>query len=187
MIAAVAEREIRRVEPTGRVFTKREFEQIRDSVSAIIVEQAFEVSALVTKIAVAAREANKAIGEVKSFDFLSVLTAEKAHVAELIQPKFVSAVGLDRLPRLVVYLQAIKQRMDKLIENSVRDRQATAELDQAIGLYIFAGGTFPLKAGASEKLVAARWLIEEFRISLFAQSLGTAETASVQRIKKVLS
>ncbi|WP_138316571.1 ATP-dependent RNA helicase HrpA [Rhodoluna limnophila] len=187
VIAAVAEREIRRIEPTGRIFTRREFEQIRDSVSAIIVEQAFEVSALVTKIAVAAREANKAIGEVKSFDFLSALTAEKSHVAELIQPKFVSAVGLDRLPRLVVYLQAIKQRMDKLIENSVRDRQATAELDQAIGLYVFAGGTFPLKAGASEKLVAARWLIEEFRISLFAQSLGTAETASVQRIKKVLS
>ncbi len=187
VILAVAEREVRRIEPRGLLFTKSKFEQARDAVSAIVVDQAFEVSALAAKISVAAREANKAISEVKAFDFLTELTAEKAHIAELLQPKLISIVGLDRLPRLVVYLQAIKMRMAKMVENPMRDRQASAELDQALGIYLFAGGKFPLPVGAGESLVAARWLIEEFRISLFAQSLGTAETASVQRIKKVLS
>jgi len=74
-----------------------------------------------------------------------------------------------------------------MTENPSRDRAASQELDQALGLYIFAGGKFPLQAGSSEKLVAARWLLEEFRISLFAQPLGTAETVSVQRIKKALA
>jgi ATP-dependent helicase HrpA len=59
-------------------------------------------------------------------------------------------------------------------------------LDQAIGLYVFAGGKFPLATDSPAKLESARWLIEELRVSLFAQSLGTAESVSVQRIKKAL-
>jgi ATP-dependent helicase HrpA len=49
-----------------------------------------------------------------------------------------------------------------------------------------AGGTIPLKADADPHLVHARWLIEELRLSLFAQHLGTAEPVSVQRIQKAL-
>jgi ATP-dependent helicase HrpA len=84
-------------------------------------------------------------------------------------------------------LQAIKQRIEKLADNSSRDFTASQELDQAIGLYVFAGGKFPLEPDSSSKLVVARWLIEELRVSLFAQALGTSETVSVQRIKKALA
>jgi ATP-dependent helicase HrpA len=116
-----------------------------------------------------------------------VLAAEKQHVTELLNPGFISAAGLGRLPRILVYLQAIKQRIEKLVDNSERDRVASLELDQAIGLYVFAGGKFPLAEDSSAKLTAARWLIEELRVSLFAQALGTSETVSVQRIKKALA
>jgi len=37
------------------------------------------------------------------------------------------------------------------------------------------------------QLVRARWMLEELRVSLFAQSLGTAEPVSLQRIKKLLA
>lgn len=187
VIYAVADRELQKVEADGLIFTRAEFENVRDAVSATIVETAFEVSTLVTNIAGAARDANKAISSVNGFDFLSVLSAEKQHVAELLEPNFVSAVGLERLPRILVYLQAIKQRIEKLVENPGRDRTASLELDQAIGLYVFAGGKLPLAIDSPAKLVAARWLLEELRVSLFAQSLGTAETVSVQRIKKALA
>ena len=187
VIYAVADRELQKVEADGLIFTRAEFEKVRDAVSATIVETAFEVSTLVTNIAGAARDANKAISSVNGFDFLSVLSAEKQHVAELLEPNFVSAVGLERLPRILVYLQAIKQRIEKLVENPARDRAASLELDQAIGLYVFAGGKLPLAADSPAQLVSARWLLEELRVSLFAQSLGTAETVSVQRIKKALA
>jgi ATP-dependent helicase HrpA len=49
------------------------------------------------------------------------------------------------------------------------------------------GGQLPLPADATERIRHARWLLEELRISLFAQHLGTAEPASVQRITRVLS
>lgn len=187
VIVAVTDRELARVESDGLIFTRTEYEKVRDAVSACVVESAFEAATLVTKIASAAREANKAISSVNGFDFLSVLTAEKQHVLELLEPKFVSAAGLERLPRLLVYLQAIKQRIEKLVENPNRDRTASLELDQAIGLYVFAGGKFPLATDSSQKLITARWLLEELRVSLFAQSLGTSETVSVQRIKKALA
>ena len=187
VILAVSQSELFKVEADGLVFTRAEFERVRDSVSATIVEKCFEVSSLVTKIASAAREANKAISGVNGFDFLAVLAAEKQHVVELLEPKFVSRVGLARLPRILVYLQAIKQRIEKLVENPGRDRVASLELDQALGIYAFAGGKIPLAQGSKEKLLVARWLLEELRISLFAQSLGTAESVSVQRIKKALS
>jgi ATP-dependent helicase HrpA len=141
----------------------------------------------VTKIAGAARDANKAISSINGFDFLAVLSAEKAHIVELLSPNLVSEAGLERLPRILVYLQAIKQRIEKLVDNSARDFTASQELDQAIGLYVFAGGKFPLETDSSAKLVVARWLIEELRVSLFAQALGTSETVSVQRIKKALA
>ncbi|MFM2352262.1 MAG: hypothetical protein RL096_743, partial [Actinomycetota bacterium] len=186
VIDAVSERELRKIESAGLIFSRAEFEKVRDAVSAIIVEQAFEVAALVTKIAGAAREATKAISSVNGFDFLSVLSGEKAHIAELLQPKFVSDAGLDRLGRILVYLQAIKMRIEKMVDNPSRDRIAAQDFDQALGLYVFAGGTLPLPSPAPEKLISARWLLEEFRVSLFAQSLGTAESVSVQRIKKAL-
>jgi len=38
-----------------------------------------------------------------------------------------------------------------------------------------------------ENIVQARWALEEFRVSLFAESLGTAEPVSMERIKKILN
>ena len=187
VILAVADSELQKIEAEGLVFTKAEFESVRDAVSAIIVESAFATATLVTKIAGAARDANKAISSVNGFDFLSVLSAEKQHVVELLEPNFVSRAGLERLPRILVYLQAIKQRIEKMVENPNRDRTASLELDQALGLYVYAGGKFPLAPDSPAKVESARWLIEELRVSLFAQSLGTAESVSVQRIKKALA
>jgi len=187
IIVASADRELRKINADGLIFTRAEFEKVRDAVSANIVEDCFEVARQVSRIAVAVREANKAISEVNALNFLTVLSGEKAHIAELLHAGFISGVGLDRLPRLVVYLQAIKQRIEKLQENPARDQVAMAEFNQAFGIYSHAGGLLPLAPNSSSKLIAARWLLEELRVSLFAQGLGTSESVSVQRIKKALA
>ena len=74
-----------------------------------------------------------------------------------------------------------------MLEDSGRDRTASVELTQALSLYEAAGGKIPLAPNSPAQVVKARWMIEEFRVSLFAQSLGTAEPISRQRIKKVLA
>jgi len=89
-----------------------------------------------------------------------------------------SAAGLERITRIPVYLQASKIRIEKLLENPERDRIAELELNEALAL---------LEKAPLEMRAAVKWMIEELRISLFAQTLGTAESVSVQRIKKTIS
>ncbi len=198
LIAAVAERALRAEQASGLVFSQAQFDRVRAAAQANLIDVCFNTAALVAKIAVLAREANKAISECKTFELLSILTAEKNHLAELLVPNFVSRTGIDRLPRLAVYLQAVRMRIEKLQVDSNRDRVAAADLEQALAIYNFAGGVLPLPVDLSqlpaaakpellERIVSTRWLLEELRVSLFAQSLGTSETVSVQRIKKALS
>ena len=60
-------------------------------------------------------------------------------------------------------------------------------MQQATERYEAAGGTFPPADTAPPALVRARWMIEEFRLSLFAQDLRPSESVSLQRIVKVLA
>ena len=70
--------------------------------------------------------------------------------------------------------------------NPGRDRAWQTQVETALALYADAGGRIPLAPGSPEAIAHARWMLEEFRVSLFAQGLGTAETVSIQRIRKVL-
>jgi ATP-dependent helicase HrpA len=187
VIAASIDRELRKIQPDGLIFTKAEFERLRSEVQLNLMDTVFDTSALVAKIMVAVREAGKAIGDTKAFAFLSVLAAEKAHLDELVHPVvggaqgggFVSLAGLDRLPRILVYVQAVKRRVEQLNDNPGRDRAGQVELDQALALVAASGAPEAAKK-------SARWMVEELRVSLFAQHLGTSEPISVQRIKKAL-
>jgi TolB-like protein len=110
----------------------------------------------------------------------------RAQLAALISPGFVRTSGVAALRRLPVYLAGIAHRVERLAENPGRDRQWQTEVEQATSLYLQAGGTLPLAADADARLATARWMLEELRLSLFAQHLGAAGPVSVQRIRKVL-
>ena len=142
---------------------------------------------LIVEISSLSREASKAISQIQDIGLLFVLANQKKHVAQLMTNKLISTTGLSKLVRLPVYLKANKMRTAKLLEDAERDRRLEIELNQAILLFENAGGSLPLKEGMPEQIVKARWALEEFRVSLFAQSLGTAEPISMERIKKILN
>jgi ATP-dependent helicase HrpA len=187
LMAAMAEQEIRKLHPTGVILTKVEFEKVRDLVAAGAIEKSFEIAAILVRIASAAAEATKAISSVKAIELLPTLAAEKEHMAQLLVPNVVSSSNLDRLARLPIYLKAIAVRITKLSENPGKDAAPAAELAAALRVYSAAGGQLPLGRGAASHHQSARWLLEEFRVSLFAQSLGTAAPVSLQRIEKALT
>jgi ATP-dependent helicase HrpA len=153
-------------------------EDLRAMVSEQIIEQCFDLAKLLVKISQSSREASKTISEIQDMSLLFVLANEKKHIAELMPSKIISTTGIDRITRVPVYLQASKMRIEKLLENPERDRIAELDLNEALAIY---------ENSAVEKRGKARWLIEELRVSLFAQVLGAAETVSVQRIKKALA
>jgi ATP-dependent helicase HrpA len=62
-----------------------------------------------------------------------------------------------------------------------------SEVETATAEYRAAGGPLPLTRGTPDALAAVRWLLEEFRLSLFAQQLGTAVPVSLPRIRRALA
>jgi ATP-dependent helicase HrpA len=142
---------------------------------------------LIVEISALSREASKAISQIQDIGLLFVLANQKKHVAQLMTNKLISTTSIARIERLPVYLKANKMRTMKLLEDLEKDRRLEIELNQAILLFENAGGSMPLKEGMPENIVKARWALEEFRVSLFAQSLGTVEPVSMERIKKILN
>jgi ATP-dependent helicase HrpA len=169
------------------VWTLTEFEMMRDEISAIIVEALFQAVSLLSQIIAASREADKALKSASNIALLSPLADAREQLSALIFPGFASATGIRQLRRLPVYLAGITHRIGKLAENLGRDRVWMSEVQTATARYELAGGTLPLAPDSPESITRARWLLEELRISLFAQQLGTAEPVSLQRIVKVLA
>ena len=186
--------------PDGLIFSKHEFETLRDRVQSQLMDSLFDTTALVVRILAAVREADKTIANTNALAFMAVLAGEKQHLADLVCPRFISRAGLDRLPRILIYVRAVTERVTRMADDPGRDRTVTNELDAALALFEAAGGHVPLPeltstldsatlaiASHTSPLVRARWALEELRVSLFAQSLGTAEPVSLQRIKKMLA
>jgi len=199
-IDAAIDRVLFTMRPDGLIFSKHEFETLRDRVQSQLMDSLFDTTALVVRILAAVREADKTIASTNALTFMAVLSSEKQHLGDLVCPRFISRTGLDRLPRLLVYVRAISERITRMADDPGRDRTATNELDAALTLFASAGGVIPLPpltsaldaatlalARHDSPLVRARWALEELRVSLFAQALGTAEPVSLQRIKKLLA
>ncbi|MFE5673461.1 ATP-dependent RNA helicase HrpA [Agromyces sp. NPDC056523] len=186
-LAAVVDAELRSRHPDGLIRTRAEFEAVRDAVSTSVMDRMFETVALVSRILVAAREADRAIAKASSLQLMAALADARAQLEGLVSSGFVSATGLGHLRHLPRYLEAIVVRVRRMQENPGRDRQLATEFDQARTAYEKAGGTVPIDPEAEPRLVRVRWLLEELRVGLFAQELRTAETVSVKRIVKALS
>lgn len=189
---AVADRTIRRVSAEGLVWRADDFEQIASQYARALIDDIYGGIALTARVLDEARKARKAVDGAKAMHVLSQVADAQQQINGLVWATqsgegFVSRTGLDRLERLPVYLQAILARMTSLSENAGRDRARQNDVDRALALYAEAGGTIPPAADAAEALTHVRWLIEELRVSLFAQHLRTAEPVSLQRIQKVLA
>ncbi|TIH36330.1 ATP-dependent RNA helicase HrpA [Subtercola vilae] len=188
---AVADQAIRLNHPDGLVFTRQAFEAVRDQLSATVIDSMYGVVANVAAVLTKARDAERALKSVTSVSLLPALSDARAQLAALVYPGFVSAAGAEQLRHVPRYLAGVELRMQKLQDAVARDRAWMIEVQNATARYEAAGGLLPLPQGAEVVLPApiirARWMLEELRISLFAQTLGTAEPVSLQRIQKLLA
>jgi len=112
---------------------------------------------------------------------LSAISEVREQVQELIYPGFISATPLNWLPHLARYLQAAIRRLEKLSGNSQRDRKQAALVRRYWQDYEQVLASNPANTGLGE----FRWLIEELRVSLFAQELGTSVKVSPERLDRL--
>ncbi|WP_280403357.1 ATP-dependent RNA helicase HrpA [Nocardia brasiliensis] len=105
----------------------------------------------------------------------------------LVFPGFVSEWGSTRLRELPRYLQGAVARLEALPGSAVRDRQSMAELDRAIAAYDRLVHSLPENRRGAPAVTEIWWMLEEFRVSLFAQKLGTPYPVSAKRIERAIA
>jgi ATP-dependent helicase HrpA len=110
----------------------------------------------------------------------------RAQFAGLIQPGFIAATGARRLPDLVRYLRAIVRRLDKIAGEQVRDADRMAVVRRVADAYQARLRDLPAQARARPDVATVRWLIEELRVSLFAQVVGTPVPVSEKRVRAAI-
>ena len=118
---------------------------------------------------------------------LTSLTGARAQLAALVHPGFVTETGARRMPDLLRYLQALGRRLDALPGDAARDRDRTGVVQRLAAEVDGAVAALPPDRRHDDDVAALRWMLQELRVSLFAQSLGTAGPISEQRIRKALA
>ncbi|QXV63106.1 ATP-dependent RNA helicase HrpA [Amycolatopsis sp. TNS106] len=109
----------------------------------------------------------------------------RAQLDGLVHKGFVTETGQDRLKHVVRYLRGIERRLEKLPTEPTRDIQRTGDIAWLRNEYQAALDALP-PGTSSPALREIRWMIEELRVSFFAQTLGTAHPVSLKRVIKAL-
>ncbi len=104
----------------------------------------------------------------------------------LLHRGFVASTGRRRLPDVVRYLRGMLHRLEKLPANAVRDALWMDQVAAVIAEYEQLRAQVPATGGPDDPVVRVRWMIEELRVSLFAQAVGTPRPVSEQRIYKAI-
>ena len=99
--------------------------------------------------------------------------------------RFLVSTPWAQLAHLPRYLKAITLRLDKLRTDPARDAQRMAELRPLEQRY--ARQLAERRGVVDARLDEFRWLLEELRVSLFAQELRTPQPVSVKRLEKAWS
>lgn len=170
---------------TGVPREKEDFEQRLAAGRSEVVGKAQEVAAEVAEILTRYQQLRK---ELKSLNSLAVLESRRdieEHLRSLVYPGFVEdtqAQNLAKLPRL---LRALQRRVEKLQFNPAKERDSLScirpwheRVHQRLAERAARGVTDP-------QLERLRWLLEEYRVSLFAQDIGAQEKVSEKRLQEL--
>ncbi|MGI9028574.1 MAG: ATP-dependent RNA helicase HrpA, partial [Ilumatobacteraceae bacterium] len=147
---------------------------------------ALAAQALATAADVLAAEisARTRLAELGAASAQPVVDDVESHLARLLQPGFVATVGAGRMVDLLRYVRGIEHRLERLdVARDARRRAEVVPLEQRYDrLMRDLGGAPPPPA-----LAEVAWLLEELRVSIFAQPLGTRTAVSPTRVAKALA
>jgi len=107
--------------------------------------------------------------------------------ARLLPKRFFSTTPWERLQHLPRYLKALKLRLEKYPSSVERDTRSAQALQQLWTRWEEKVAVQRKTGEVSEALAEFRWLLEELRVSLFAQELKTPFPVSVKRLEKIWS
>ncbi|MDB5751606.1 MAG: hprA [Ramlibacter sp.] len=163
--------------PTDAVAFKQRLDQGRGRLTLIANEVARLAGIILVDYAAAARK-------IKDTRIVPEATADATQQLQRLVPKrFLAATPWTRLQHLPRYLKGIVLRLDKLRADPARDSARLAELRPQE--HKFWRLVADRKGVVDERAQDFRWLLEELRVSFFAQELRTPQPVSIKRLEKV--
>ena len=170
----------------GFVWNEEGFNKLRDFVRENVNEVTVDIAQKVEQILTLTHQLNQRLKGKMDFTMAFALSDMKSQISDLIYQGFVQKSGYARLPDLLRYLQAIDKRMDKLAQDVNRDRAAMLRVEQVQQAYQQLLAKLPKSKPISDEVAEIRYMIEELRVSLFAQQLGTKYQVSDKRVLNVI-
>ncbi|TCO83169.1 ATP-dependent helicase HrpA [Plasticicumulans lactativorans] len=169
--------------PRERAAFERALEHGRGRLMAI----ANEVCAQVAQALASYHEIRKRIGGQVPLAWMEAVADIRGQLDALVHPGFVSATPAAALRRLPVYLKAVELRLQRLNGQLDKDRARRAEIQRLWNAYRQCAERQARRGGHDPELDHLRWMIEELRVSQFAQELRTAYPVSAKRVEEQLA
>jgi ATP-dependent helicase HrpA len=164
--------------------SESEFSQTRDSVRADLHEQAKTITAFVIELHQRVHRISKALNGKVSLETVPVLNDIRAQLDRLIDKTYLTETPPQWLAHLPRYLKAIEVRLEKY-QRALRQQVLWSdELVKWQQQYEAAVAKARDTGEVGSELIDFKWWIEEYRVSLFAQELGTEFKISEKRLKQ---
>ncbi len=158
------------------------FEQRREQAKGELVKCANELCELLAGILAGHHALSKQLKRAVSPAWIHAVSDLREQLSHLIYPGFVTRTHWPWLQQMPRYLSAMKLRMDKLQGGVDRDRENLRQFRPLWEIYLVRQEKACKSGHHDAALEEYRWLLEELRISLFAQQLGTSRPVSIKRL-----
>jgi ATP-dependent helicase HrpA len=168
----------------GLVWDETGFSQLRDAVRADLHQTLLNT---VERVRTVLAESHQVRQSLERTPMVSPGVADlRSQLDELVYPGFVTAVGWSRLSDFPRYLRAAGSRLERLARDPRWDAERLATIERVKLEYQELAAKIPKGHPGEATMVELRWMIEELRVGLFAQALGTAYPISEQRVYRAM-
>ncbi|MBP2472580.1 ATP-dependent helicase HrpA [Crossiella equi] len=168
----------------GPAWDEAGFAKLREGVRKGLQEATFEVVGHVAQTLGAWHEVEAVLETTAGKGPLETAWKDvRTQVSSLVYKGFATATGWSRLSHLPRYLEAARRRLEKVAENPRRDAELQAQVTAIQQALAELRAEVPQAAAGLAKI---RWMVEELRVSYFAQQLGTAYPVSDKRIYRAM-
>jgi ATP-dependent helicase HrpA len=168
------------------VWSRSEFTGLRQRVADALASATLDIVGRVEKVLAAAHEVEVALPAAPPPAQAEAVADIRAQLDRLLPQGFVTSTGATHLGDLTRYLTAIVRRLERLPRDVAGDRERMATIHAVQGAYDELRQALSPARAAREDVCDIAWMIEELRVSLWAQQLGTARPVSEQRIYRAI-
>ena len=161
------------------------FEKLLGRATAELADSSTAVLHQVLRVLAEWRPVDKALHGRVEMAMLPAMTDLRAQLAGLVHDGFIGEAGVSSLREYPRYLRAMTARIERL-GDTARDRELMDRVDELQRAWQHRMDALPEGRPPGVQLRRVRWMLEEYRVSLWAQQLGTAQPVSDSRIRKAL-